>query len=95
MNTFRVWLRPLGNACRVLVDGIENANWLLDRLHQSCDIRTSEPCSKNERGSGCSFEVLYSQRFSRFRLDTLLAAIPEVHLMTAPDQTSAAKKGTI
>lgn len=34
MIAFDVWLRPLGNVCRVRVDGSQNATWLLDRLHE-------------------------------------------------------------
>ena len=35
MNVFRVWVRPLGGNCRVRVDGIRNAQWLLNRLGHS------------------------------------------------------------
>ena len=41
MNAFNVWLRFLRDICRVRVDEIENAKWLLDRLSQSGNVRIS------------------------------------------------------
>ena len=84
MNAFSVWLRPLGNACRVRVDGIRNAQWLLDRLGRSFVFKTADPMNEEEGSSCCTFRVAYDFQTSRRGLDRLLAAIPEVNLMTAP-----------
>lgn len=84
VNTFRVWIRPLGSACRVRVDGIKNTGWLLDRLGQAFVFKTSEPVSEDEASSCCNFRVAYSSQMSRRGLERLLAAIPEVNLMLDP-----------
>jgi hypothetical protein len=84
MNTFRVWTRPTGTTCIVRVDGIKNANWLLNCLSQSFIFKTAEPID-NDAGSSCAtFRVLYDSRRARSRLEKLLAAIPQVELMTDP-----------
>ncbi len=94
MNAFQVWLRPLGAVCRVRVDGIENTNWLLDRLRQS-RASISEASDEKEALSGCCLEVHYNRGLSRSRFEKLLAAIPEVGLMTEPEGQSAAKQVVI
>lgn len=84
MKAFRVWIRPLGSDCRVRVDGMQNANWLLDRLARSFVFKTCEPVS-NERGPDwCTFRILYGPQMSRPMFERLLAKIPEVNLMTEP-----------
>ena len=41
MNRFRVWLRPSNSGCKVKVDGVKNAWWLLDRLSRSFFFKSS------------------------------------------------------
>ena len=84
MNAFRVWLRPLGSACRVRVDGISNAEWLLDRLGHSFVFKTADPMNEEEGSSCCTFGLAYNSQMSRRGFERLLAAIPEVNLMTDP-----------
>lgn len=84
MNTLQVWIRPLGADCRVRVDGMKSAEWLLQRLSHSFIFKTSEEV-RQERGSGCcTFRVAYSSRVPRSVLEKLLAAIPGVRLMLDP-----------
>ena len=83
MNTFSVWIRPLGSICRVRVDGMQNARWLLHRLRQSFVFKSSEPIN-DEGSSRSTFHVPYSSRMSRSTFEKLLAAIPEVTLMLDP-----------
>lgn len=85
MNAFRVWLRPLGDVCRVRVDSVANAKWLLNRLSQSAVVNTSGPIGKIDGTSNCSFEVPCDSTLSRSKFEKLLAAIPEVKLMTGPE----------
>jgi hypothetical protein len=85
MNAINVWLRPLGDFCRVRVDGIENARWLLDRLSQSFVFKTFEPFAETMGSSVCSFQVPYNPPLSRSKFERLLAAIPEVHLSREPE----------
>ncbi len=84
MNPFRVWIRPLGSDYRVRVDGIGNARWLLDLLGHSFVFKTADPMNEEDGSACCTFRVAYNSRTSRRGLDRLLAAIPEVTLMTDP-----------
>jgi hypothetical protein len=84
MNPFPVWLRPVGDFCRVRVDGIENARWLLGRLSQSFVFKTFEPFVETMGSSVCSFQIPYNPPLSRTKFVRLLAAIPEVRLMSEP-----------
>ncbi|MHB1035237.1 MAG: hypothetical protein ACYC35_19290 [Pirellulales bacterium] len=84
MNTFSVWIRPLGGQCKVRVAGIKNARWLLTRLSQSFVFKSSEAIA-DDVGASCSiFHVPYSSQISRSKLERLLGAIPEVKLMLDP-----------
>jgi hypothetical protein len=84
MNTFRVWIRPLGTVCRVRVEGTGNTEWLLDRLSESFVFKTSEPLNDVNGTSHHTFRVAYRPQMSRRAFEKLLAAIPEVKLMTDP-----------
>lgn len=84
MNAFRVWIRPLGGNCRVRVDGVGNAEWLLDRLGHSFVFKTADPMNEEDGSSCCAFRVAYDVQTSRRGFERLLAAIPEVTLMTDP-----------
>jgi hypothetical protein len=80
MNTFRVWLQPTGNLCRVRVDGMQNACWLLTRLSHSFVFKTLEPIRQEQSSSICAFQVLCRDS-TRAGLKTLLESIPPVQLM--------------
>jgi hypothetical protein len=84
MTAFQVWLRPVGDFCRVRVDGIENARWLLSRLSQSFVFKTFEPFVETMGSSICSFQIPYNPPLSRFKFERLLVAIPEIRLMSEP-----------
>jgi len=85
MNAFHVWLRPMGDFCRVRVDGMENACWLLARLSHSFVFKTFEPITQEQGSSFCSFTVPYNPPLSRSKFEKLLVAIPVVKLMLGPD----------
>jgi hypothetical protein len=85
MNNFRVWIRPLGDFCRVRVDGIENRLWLLDRLSQSFVFRTFEPLETAAAGSQqCTFQVPCNPPLSQSSFQKMLVAMPRVQLMKEP-----------
>ena len=84
MNTFRVWIRPLYNVCRVRVDGMKNAMWLLTRLSHSFVFKSSEPLEDDEGASCSTFHVPYNFQMSHFQFERLLAGIPQVQLMSDP-----------
>ena len=84
MKTFRVWIRPLYNVCRVRVDGIPNATWLLTRLKRSSVFKSSEPMEDDEKASCSTFHVPYSSHMPHFKFERLLAGIQQVQLMSDP-----------
>lgn len=84
MSLFHVWIRPLSNACRVRVDGMLNARWLLNRLSESFVFKNSEPLDDNTETACSSFRVQYSSEMSGPKFAKLLAGIPEVYLMLEP-----------
>lgn len=84
MNAFRVWIRPLGGVCRVRVDGLRNAQWLLTRLSHSFVFKSAAPLDDDIATACSSFQVPYNSQVSRSTLERLLAAIPEVNLMREP-----------
>ena len=64
MNTFPVWIRPLLSGCRVRVDTMKNAQWLLNRLSQCFVFKTSEAIH-DDGGSSFTFQVLHSSQTPR------------------------------
>ena len=84
MNRFRVWLRPLNSGCKVKVDGIKNARWLLDRLSQSFVFKSSEAMNENEYFPACVFAVPYGSQMCHSVFTKLLSGISEVDLMPEP-----------
>jgi hypothetical protein len=84
MNTFQVWIRPLGGACRVRVDGAENAMWLLAQLGSSLAFNGCEPIRDDQAPFRSTFQVPYTPQMPRSTFEELLAAIPQVELMSEP-----------
>jgi hypothetical protein len=84
MKSFHVWIRSLGSTCRVRVDGMQNARWLLSQLGRSFAFKTAEPIDEETGSSCCTFFVAYTSRVSRRGLEKLLEKIPEVVLMSDP-----------
>ena len=84
MNRFRVWLRPLNNGCKVRVDGLKNARWLLTRLSQSFVFKSSEAMNEDEFFPACVFSVPYGSQMSDSLFWKLLRDISEVDLMPDP-----------
>ena len=85
MNVFQVWLRPLGERCLLRVNGVENAEWLLQRLGQSIALSNTKVCPETSESEIFTFEVPCNEPKSRSRLESLLASIPEVKLMMRPE----------
>lgn len=84
MKTFRVWIRPLPNTCRVRVEGNHNVQWLLNRLSQSFVFKSCEPVNEEIENACSSFQVQYTSQISRSGFQKILAGIPEVALMQEP-----------
>jgi hypothetical protein len=84
MEAFHVWVRPLGGICRVRVEGAQNAQWLLARLGHSFVFKTADPMREETDSSCCTFCVAYGPQVSRATLESAIAGIPEVVLMSDP-----------
>jgi hypothetical protein len=84
MTPFRVWLRPLGENCRVRVDGIGNAKFLLTQLNKSPAIKAIGNVEVEIDSPQCTFLVPYHPSLSLGTFQRMLAAIPEVRLMLEP-----------
>ena len=80
MKSFRVWIRPAGDFCRVRVESKQNARRLLDWLSQSFVFRTCDPMGEERDSPFCSFIIPYNPPLSRTSFAKLLAAMPEVRL---------------
>lgn len=81
MKPFHVWRRPLGEACRIRVAGLENGRWLLTRLMGLSGAENSQPVCLSAVFGLSTFLVAYSPAMTRSKLRDLLAAIPEVELI--------------
>lgn len=84
MTPFRVWLRPLGDNCRVRVDGIGNTHWLLGQLDKLPAIRAVGKLDVEVDAPRCTFSVPYHGSLSPATFQRMLTAIPEVQLMLEP-----------
>ena len=84
MNRFRVWLRPLNSGCKVRVDDVKSARWLLNRLSQSFVFKNSEAMNEDEFFPACVFAVAYGSQMSHPLFWKLLHGISEVDLMADP-----------
>lgn len=80
MGTFCVWLESTGDLCRVRVEGMQNACWLLARLSHSFIFKTPEPIRQEDGSFICAFKVLCGAP-AQSRLRTVLEHIPPVQLM--------------
>jgi hypothetical protein len=81
----RVWVRSLGNACRVRVEGTGNAQWLVDRLAQTPALAGLEFVDVKPDGTTCTFRVPNSAERTLASLEQELAHIPGVQLMLEPE----------
>ncbi|OYW18559.1 MAG: hypothetical protein B7Z55_10400 [Planctomycetales bacterium 12-60-4] len=84
MKTFQVWTRPLGAACRVRVDGIQNGRWLYSQLARSCGTGNCKPVRQTSDSNSFVFVVNFTSQMTSSALSTVLSRIPEVQLMTQP-----------
>lgn len=80
MNRFQVWVRQVGNSCRVRVDGMQNAAWLLDRLARALVFKTSGPVVDDWDSYSSTFQVACSGQMTFLMVRRALVAIPEVSL---------------
>jgi hypothetical protein len=82
MNHFPVWLRSLGNCCKVKVDGQQNVEWLQATLtSQGVECTEAVPVAGTDR---YVFRAIYTTRMPPSELQRFLSSRPEVQLMLEP-----------
>ncbi len=81
MSPFHVWLRPLGNSCRVRVDGIGNTRWVLDHLERHPAIRAIGSLDVMVDDTVCSFCIPFHSTLSSQTFDRMIREVPEAQVM--------------
>ena len=84
MNRFPVWLGPSKSGCKVRVDGVKNARWLLNRLSRSFVFKSSEAMNEEDFFPACVFGIVYGSQMCHSAFKKLLSDMPEVDLMIDP-----------
>ena len=84
-NPVRVWLRPLGQGCRIRVESVENAFWLLERLIETNRLVGLQQVQLNTSESECTFEIPTSSQRTRLTLENAMAGISGLRLMLEPE----------
>lgn len=85
MHEFQVWLRPLGDFCRIRVNGATNAGWLLQHLGRTFMIDTADPTPETHQPEVFTFDVPCETGETRSRLERALSLMREVNLMMGPE----------
>ena len=83
----RVWVRALGDRCRVRVESMETAHWLLQCLTEKSALAGLESVEIRRTTSGCLFELPNSTQRTLATLERALGEIPEVELMLSPEES--------
>lgn len=84
-NVTRVWVRSLGQNCRIRVESVQNALWLLDRLTQLHALVGLDGIDITPTESGCKFQIPSSTERTLGTLEAALRRIPGVRLMLEPE----------
>ena len=82
MNRFQVWLRPVGNATKVRVDGKGNADWLREQL-----LHAGAGCGIGLYVAGTAFVTFlayHTPHVDSIKLRHIVSTLPEVELMLEP-----------
>ena len=83
--SIQVWVRSLGNACRVRVDKEENLGWLVEQLSHDPEYAKLKELDLDTVGERCMFQISFSPTGSLAHLEKALTNIPGVQLMTEPE----------
>jgi hypothetical protein len=82
MQRFRIWLRPLGDACKVRVDGSANAEWLRRWMEKNgFQLSPSLPVAGTAQ---VVFQAAFPPQVSQAAVERNLRSMPEVELMHDP-----------
>lgn len=81
----RVWVRSLGDGCRVRVESHDDAQWLIEHLTASDALVGLEYIDVKPTESGCEFRIPISRDRTLATLESAIAQIPEAQLMLEPE----------
>lgn len=84
-SPIRVWVRSLGNSCRVRLENSENARWLLAQLQERNALVGLNQVEIHSTESGCRFQIPNATQRTLASLETALGQIPGVQLMVSPE----------
>ena len=79
----QVWFRPLGDKCRIQVDGIEHIPFLLEHLRKTIEFGDVK-ILKRKSSALCSMLIRSEPPLDHALLTNLMAEIPEFQIMLAP-----------
>jgi hypothetical protein len=83
----RVWVRSLGQSCRLRVENVEQAHWVLARLEEKSALEGLSQIDIRPTEAGCLFEIPNASLRTLASLEVALGEIPEVELMLSPEAT--------
>lgn len=81
----RVWVRSLGSRCRLRVEGVEIAKWLIDRLTEQNVLAGLEYLDLQPTTGGCEFEISLARGRSLRAIESALSRMEHVQLMLEPE----------
>ena len=84
MKPFRVWVRPLGETCRVRVQGLDNGIWLRDRLVDMAIVEIGETVGREDSTGIYTFSLPYREDMPRSMLEDVLSGFPQIQLTCEP-----------
>lgn len=85
-KNINVWVRPLSQGCRVRVESVANAFWILDRLIAMNSLAGLLRVELITSEFECTFDVPHSSRRTRASLESALTQIPRVQLMVEAEE---------
>ncbi len=86
-SPIRVWVRTLGNSCRMRLESKEHAQWLLDRLRERNALDELDKVEIHPTDAGCRIQIPNAAERTLTTLETALREIPDVELMLSPEAT--------
>ncbi len=81
----RVWIRPLGQECRIRVESTKDAQWLLERLMQTNRFVGLQQVELHSTESDCTFAISTDSQRTRLSLENTLAQISGLQMMLEPE----------
>jgi hypothetical protein len=87
MSRVRVWVRALGQSCRVRLESAEQAEWVLAQLEKKKALEGVVKVEIQAAAMGCLFEIPNASKRTLATLEAALGEIPEVELMLSPEAT--------